>query len=151
MVKFSCLINVALFLAGSTSAFTHPGLLHTEEDFSRAAEKVKNQEAPWYTDFQKIENGRLAQADYQPRPSEYVTRGGTGENYRAFYNDVAAAYQLAVRWKMTGNSSFADASINVLNAWGKTLKVLNGTADRFLAAGIYGCEIANAAEIMSDI
>lgn len=149
MVKFSCLINVALFFAGSTSAFTHPGLLHTEEDFFRAAEKVKNQEAPWYTDFQKIENSRLAQAGYQPRPSEYVTRGGTGENYRAFYNDVAAAYQLAVRWKMTGNSSFADASINVLNAWGKTLKVLNGTADRFLAAGFYGYEIANAAEIMA--
>lgn len=149
MVKFTSLINIALISFRATWGFTHPGLLHTEEDFSRAAEKVQKQETPWYTDFQKIENSKLAQADYQPRPSEHVTRGGPGQNYATFYNDVAAAYQLAVRWKMTGDDSFANASINVLNAWGSTLKVLDGTADRFLAAGIYGYEIANAAEIMA--
>jgi hypothetical protein len=35
-----------------------------------------------------------------------------------------------------------------MNAWAPALKKINGTSDRFLAAGIYGYEFANAAEIM---
>lgn len=50
------------------------------------------------------------------------------------------------RWR---SASFADASIRLLNAWGSTLKKLNRSADRFLAADTYGYEIANAAEIMA--
>ena len=36
----------------------------------------------------------------------------------------------------------------ILNAWSSTLTSVTGNADRFLAAGIYGYQFANAAELM---
>lgn len=35
-----------------------------------------------------------------------------------------------------------------MDAWAGTLTEVNGNADRFLAAGIYGYEFANAAELL---
>jgi hypothetical protein len=43
---------------------------------------------------------------------------------------------------------YAEKSIAILNAWSAELKQLNGSTDVDLAAGIYGYELANAAEIM---
>jgi hypothetical protein len=41
-----------------------------------------------------------------------------------------------------------DAAVRILNAWSATLTTVTGNADRFLAAGIYGYQFANAAELM---
>jgi hypothetical protein len=64
------------------------------------------------------------------------------------YNDIHAAYQNALRWKITGNTANGNAARDILNAWSGTLTTLTGNSDRFLAAGIYGYQFANAAEIM---
>lgn len=64
------------------------------------------------------------------------------------YNDAAAAYQNALRWKVTDNTVHADKAVQILNAWGQTPTGITGNADRFLAAGLYGYQMANAAEIM---
>ena len=40
--------------------------------------------------------------------------------------------------------------MNILNAWSGTLKTITGNADRWLAAGIYGYQSANAAELVRD-
>jgi hypothetical protein len=77
-----------------------------------------------------------------------VIRGGTGENYTSLYNDIAAAYQNALRWKISDNTANGNTARDILNAWSGTLTTVTGNADRFLAAGIYGYEFANAAEIM---
>ena len=62
--------------------------------------------------------------------------------------EMQRAYRLALRWKISGDSAYADSAVRILNAWSSTMKVLSGNADRFLAAGIYGYQWANAAEIM---
>jgi hypothetical protein len=49
---------------------------------------------------------------------------------------------------VTGDTAYAERAVLFLNAWGSTLKTVTGNADRFLAAGIYGYQFANAAEIM---
>jgi hypothetical protein len=38
----------------------------------------------------------------------------------------------------------------ILNAWSRTLTTVTGNADRFLAAGLYGWQFANACELMRD-
>src|SRR5439155_2333451 len=38
--------------------------------------------------------------------------------------------------------------IEVLNAWAGMLVGIDGTSDKFLAAGLYGYQLANAAEIL---
>jgi hypothetical protein len=133
----------------TSKAFVHPGLLHTEADFARMKAKVAAGEHPWIDGWQVLIANRHAQLNWNPRPSEKVIRGAVpGQNYAAFFNDVHAAYQLALRWKVSGDTAYADKSIAVLNAWSSTLKEVAGNSDRFLAAGIYGYEFANAAEIM---
>jgi hypothetical protein len=47
-----------------------------------------------------------------------------------------------------GRHAYADRAVAFLNAWSSTLTEITGNADRYLAAGIYGLQFANAAEIM---
>jgi hypothetical protein len=49
---------------------------------------------------------------------------------------------------VSGNTAYVNKSISILNAWSSVLKHIHGNADRFLAAGIYGYQFANAAELM---
>ena len=69
-----------------------------------------------------------------------------------FMNDATAAYQLALVWKITGNTSYADKAVSILNGWASTLKGIGCNAssswDFILMAGTQGYQFANAAEIM---
>ncbi|CAI7636086.1 unnamed protein product [Penicillium crustosum] len=142
-----------LSFALSTAAFVHPGALHTASDFERIQKHVANQDEPWNTTWTLLTTSGYAQSTYQPNPKETVYRGDNGvdgENYPSLYKDTAAAYQLAVRWKISNDTSYADAAVNILNSWAATLTAIEGTSDKFLASGIYGYQMANAAELMSD-
>ncbi len=129
--------------------FRHPGLLHTEDDFERMRTKVAAGTSPWIEGWQRLIDDPRSQLDYRPRPTERVVRGNVpGQNVRQFFTDVHAAYQLALRWKVSGDEAYARKSIEILNGWSSTLREVGGNADRFLAAGIHGYQFANAAEIM---
>ncbi|MFJ9709452.1 alginate lyase family protein [Streptomyces sp. NPDC101234] len=64
------------------------------------------------------------------------------------YNDIHAAYQNALRWRISGQKAHGDAARDILNAWSATLTKVDGNADRFIAAGVYCYQFANAAELM---
>ncbi|MNC20733.1 Extracellular exo-alpha-L-arabinofuranosidase precursor [compost metagenome] len=64
------------------------------------------------------------------------------------YKDIARAYQNALRWKISGNTANGDTARDILNAWSSKLTTITGNADRYLAAGLYGYQMANAAELM---
>lgn len=64
------------------------------------------------------------------------------------YIDIERSYDTALEWKVTGNTAYADQTVNFLNAWSSTMTALTGDADRFLASGLYGFQWANIAEIM---
>lgn len=128
--------------------FVHPGLLHTEADFTRMRAKVNAGAQPWKGSWDLLVANSHSQLGYVARPTDTVIRGGTGQNYPQLYNDIAAAYQCALRWKISGDVAYANKSISIMNAWSSALQHLTGNADRFLAAGIYGYQFANAAEIM---
>jgi hypothetical protein len=131
-------------------AFSHPGMLHTQEAFDRMAENVAANAEPWISGWNKLTANSHSTAGWAPRPLEVVIRGGDGQNYPQLYNDIHAAYQNALRWKVTGDTAHADTARDICNAWSETLTAVNGNADRFLAAGIYGYQFANAAEIIRD-
>lgn len=127
--------------------FTHPGLLHTETDFARMRSKIAAGAQPWVAGYAALTSGP-AQLGGAPAPLQAVVRGGTGSNYARMYEEMERTYQLALRWEISGDTAFADSAVQYLNAWSSTMKTLTGDADRFLAAGIYGYQWANAAEIM---
>ena len=135
------------------AAFVHPGALHTAQDFARINTHVKNADEPWNTTWTLLTASSYSQSTYQPNPQETVYRGYNGvnsENYQYLYRDAAAAYQLAIRWKISNDTSYADAAVNILSSWAATVTGIDGTSDKFLASGLYGYQLANAAELMSD-
>ncbi|KAL4756738.1 putative GPI anchored protein [Aspergillus foveolatus] len=137
-------LNAAL----SAAAITHPGLLHTEDDFTRIQDFISSKTEPQLTGLNKL--AANADPDYTPSATETVCRGSScdSENYPSLYRDIAAAYTNAVYWKVTGAEANADAAAAILDAWSGTLNSLEGSSDRFLASGIYGYQLANAAEVL---
>lgn len=129
-------------------ALRHPGMLHSAADLDRMAAKVKAKAQPWLSGWDRLTANPHARAGWQPRATATIIRGGTGQNYPVLYNDVAAAYQNALRWRVGGDQAHADTANAILNAWSGALTTVTGNADRFLAAGIYGYEFAQAAELM---
>ena len=129
-------------------SFTHPGLMHTEADFARMRDKIAANAQPWVAGWNALTSSGRAWVGATPNPLETVVRGGDGENFRTMVEDLERAYQFAVHWKVSGDTAYADRAVLFLNAWSSTMKTLTGNADRFLAAGIYGYQWANAAEIM---
>ncbi|KQV94763.1 LamG-like jellyroll fold domain-containing protein [Rhizobacter sp. Root1221] len=128
--------------------FTHPGLLHTEADFARMREKVAAQAQPWLDGWNALISSGHAQLGASPRVLAQVVRGGTGTNVGQMVIDIHRIYRLALRWKISGDTRYADSAVQFLNAWSGTLTSITGNADRYLAAGLQGYEFANAAEIM---
>ena len=129
-------------------SFVHPGLMHTESDFARMRAKIAAGAQPWAGGWNALTSSSRAQIGATPNPLETVVRGGDGENFRTMVEDLERAYQFALRWKVSGDTAYADRAVLFLNAWSSTMKVLTGNADRFLAAGIYGYQWALAAEMM---
>ncbi|MER6357477.1 alginate lyase family protein [Streptomyces sp. NPDC001634] len=130
------------------ATFTHPGMLHNAGDINRAKVRVAAGNDPWLSGWNKLIANSHSHSTWTPNPQTTVIRGGTGENYGILYNDIAAAYQNALRWKVAGTSANGDCAVRILNAWSARLTTVTGNADRFLAAGIYGWQFANAAELM---
>ncbi|MFI6931039.1 alginate lyase family protein [Streptomyces sp. NPDC050287] len=131
------------------AAFTHPGMLHNAGDINRAKVRVAAGDDPWLSGWNKLTANSHSESTWTANPQATVYRGsGTPENYGILYNDIAAAYQNALRWQVGGTTANADCAVRILNAWAHTLTSVQGNADRFLAAGIYGWQFANAAELM---
>lgn len=132
----------------------HPGALNSARDFAAMAEAVKQHRDPWAADFAKMRANSHDDPAYQPREVAVVVRGaqpgGASENYANLFNDVAAAYALALDWRISGDERRGRAAARILNAWARSLRKIEGTSDRYLAAGIYGYQLAIAGETLRD-
>ncbi|MFI2432852.1 alginate lyase family protein [Streptomyces sp. NPDC018693] len=137
--------------AGAAPAtFTHPGMLHNWGDINRARVRVAAGDDPWLSGWNRLTANSHSQSTWTHRATDTIIRGGDGQNYPQLYNDIAAAYQNALRWHIAGTEPNARCAATILNAWSRTLRTVTGNADRFLAAGIYGWQFANACELMRD-
>lgn len=140
--------------APAGSVFVHPGLLHTQADFVRMATKVAANASPWVNSWNLLVANSHASLTYTARPQAVVYRNDPlngADNSAILFNDVAASYACALRWKVTGDTAYADKAVQIMNAWSSTLTKIswsNGYYDGFLAAGLQGYQFANAGEIM---
>lgn len=133
----------------SISAINHVGgILHTDADFERMKIKVNGNVQPWKGSWDLLLASPHSSSTWTSRATATVIRGGTGDNVGLLYNDVAAAYQNALIYRITGNTANGNKARDILNHWSSTLTSIGGNADRFLAAGIFGYQLANAGEMM---
>jgi len=102
--------------AGNT--FVHPGLLHTQADFERMAAKVAAKASPWIDSWNLLIANSHASLTWNPNPQTEIHRndGTNPDNHMTFANDVAAAYASALRWKVSGDTQYADKAVQILNA-----------------------------------
>ncbi|MDN3241462.1 alginate lyase family protein [Glycomyces tritici] len=133
--------------------YSHPGLLHQNDDLERMRLAVRGNRQPLIAGWNKLIANSHSFPTWQPRAVERIIRGDNGtdrENYPLLMNDMHAAYQNGLRWRITGDTAHRDCAVRILNAWSGTLKEIGGWTDASLAAGIYGYQAANAAELVRD-
>jgi hypothetical protein len=121
------------------------------------SQKVAASASPWIDGWRLLTANSHASLTWNPNPQAVLSRGNDGvhaDNSGSFFNDVAAAYACALRWKISGNTAYADKAVQIMNAWSSTLTAVFGTAgtngdyDGILMAGFQGYQFANAGEIM---
>ena len=144
----ACTGLAGLAAAARAQPFEHPGLLHKEADFQRMRDRIAAGEQPWLDGWNKLASSPYAAPGWTPRAVPVVIRGARGDNVSRLSIDVARAYQCALRWKIGGDRACGDTARGILNAWSATLASIDGSADRYLAAGLCGYQFANAAEVM---
>lgn len=141
----------------ATYTFNHPCAMYSQSDYDRVKTSLDNGTAPQEVKdaFTALKSSPYASLTYTPEPQTEIVRGdGTGtetgkENYAYAMRDAAAAYQTAMLWKLTGNTQYADKSVEILNAWAATcLRITSNDNNNVLAAGAQGYTFANAAELM---
>lgn len=138
--------------------YNHPCAMFGQAEFDRVKKSLDNGTAPQAVkdEFTLLKNSRYTVPGYTATPLEYIVRGdGTGitsdgkEHYQEAMNDAAAAYQMALLWKLTGDNKYADCAVKVMNDWMKGCKgIKSNDANQMLAAGAQGYTFANAAEIL---
>ncbi len=131
--------------------FRHPGGLHTQADFDRIKQQLKDGNPTVTQAWNVLLAAEYSQAGIQTYPVETIVRGGgSGENYINAARGATMAYQNALRWKIAGTDANAKAAVRILNAWAKTNKRVTGDSNYALASGLYGYQFAQAAELMRD-
>ena len=114
MKSLSFLTTLSLLAAQQVFLFVHSGMLHTDTDFTRMKGKVAAGTAPWITGWNILTANSHSASTCIPSPQAIVYCGADGvhaENYARLYNDIAAAYALGLRWKISGSTLYADAAV----------------------------------------
>lgn len=131
--------------------FRHPGGLHTQEDFDRIKQQIADQNPTVLAAYNVLKSAAYAQSTASSYPVETIVRGGgSGENYINAARGATIAYQNALRWKIDGSTACARHAVDVLMSWAKTTKHISGDSNYALAAGLYGYQFAQAAELVRD-
>jgi hypothetical protein len=135
--------------SSSASGFAHPGMLHTAADLKRMKQHLDVGEEPWESGFEQLQRNRYSQTNWRLQgPFEHVRRDPRDSvRNDDMVADANAAYQNALMWCITGDEEHAQKAVEILDAWSRTLKKLDGR-DVQLAAGLNGFKFANAAELI---
>lgn len=151
--------NVEKPVAGEY-VYDHPCAMWNQADFDRVKASLDNGTAPdpVKQEFEMLKASPYAQKGYKASPLEWIVRGdGNGitadnkEHYAEAMRDAAAAYQLALLWKLTGDKDYAETAIKVCNDWVRVCKgITSRDQNQMLAAGAQGYTFANAGEILRD-
>ena len=158
MKKIYALLATLLLTIGVTAqsyntnrGFVHPGGLHTQEDFDRIKDLLAKGDPTITAAVKVLTQAAYAQSTAGTSPVQTIVRGGgKGENYINAARGATIAYQNALVWKITGNKANASHAINVLMQWANTTKGIGGDSNYALAAGLYGYQFAQAAELLRD-
>jgi len=139
-----------------TVTFSHPCAYVNASDIARVKQHVAAADGsdPVYAAWKQFCANTWAQETITPDALETIVRGdptgtGTTENYILCDQQAAAAFQLALRWQISGDTKYAEASRAILNEWARVCKKITANDNnQYLLAGFQGYTFANAAELL---
>ncbi|CAJ0735957.1 LamG-like jellyroll fold domain-containing protein [Ralstonia mannitolilytica] len=143
--------------ASESGIFRHPGLLVTEDGFTRIRALIKAGREPWTGWWNKLCAEPNASLNAKPNPKPAVYRADSTKY--ALYGDIWHAWTLVLRWKLSDpqDNRYADKAVEFLDAWANTLKEVGtvppgSTAHDdhtfIILAGIQGHQLAQIGEVL---
>ena len=140
-----------------TLTYNHPCALYSAADFARVKAAIANNTltADQQAELMALQQSPYVNGEYgvTTHAHEQIVRGdATGtkegkENYGDAMRDAAAAHQFGMLWLLTGNESYAQKGVKILNAWASTCKEVTANDNNFyLAVGAQGYTFALAGE-----
>ncbi len=132
--KKSCLIVLSAcigFLCASISAqppMQHPGVLVSRAQLDFIKSQVHAHAEPFYTQFLHAQASDYGDVHYKmhgPPADGIIACGSYSRPDLGCHNedaDASAAYLQALLWYITGNHAYAQNAINIMNAYGKSVK-----------------------------
>ena len=127
----------------------HPGGLHTQADFDRMAAKVAANQSPWVDSYNQMTTIWMANLNMPWHPVTQIVRGASPNNYARSQDDALAIYYHALRWRISGDTNYAEEAIRGCDLWSSTMtNGVGGNSNWALGAGICGYEFAVAGEAL---
>jgi len=110
--------------ATTSGPFIHPGVLVNRAQLDEIKRRVAAGIEPQKSAFAKLKQDKLGALDYQPHPWQTVECGSFSTpdlGCKAEQGDSEAAYAQALLWYITGDKSYAENAVKIMNAWSATL------------------------------
>jgi fibronectin type 3 domain-containing protein len=138
-------IIFTFFLSPDAGAqtFVHPGGLHTQADLDRMKAKVAAGAHPWIDDWNLLIADPWAQNTYRAAPA--ANMGASRQRADA---DAHAAYLNALRWYISGDTSYAACAVRICNAWSSVVNQVPTGNDVSGLGGIPVFDFALAGELL---
>ncbi|GGA98307.1 RICIN domain-containing protein [Puia dinghuensis] len=130
-------------LASAQTSFIHPGGLHTQTDLDRMKTNVAAGAHPWIDDWNVLITDAQAQNTYKAAPNANM-----GANRQRADADAHAAYLNALRWYISGDTTYANCAVRICNAWSSTVNQVPTGNNIPGLSGIPIFDFALAAEVL---
>jgi len=114
--------------ATEAQPFQHPGVLLSRAQLDFVKAQVNAKVEPFYTEFKRAQDSEYGDRHYQPKGPPQTGIIECGSFSRPDFGckdedaDSSAAYIQALLWYITGDKTYAQNSIHILNTYSKNLK-----------------------------
>jgi hypothetical protein len=133
------------------AGFVHPGVLVNKAQLEEIKRRVAKGIEPQKSAFEALKASPWGAIEYTPHPRETVECGSNSRpdlGCKAEQADSEAAYGQALLWYITGNKTYAENAVKILNAWSSTLTGGHTNNNGQVQASWTGDVFPRAAEIM---
>ncbi len=130
--------------SATAAGWVHPGALDAREELDFVRAQVEAGAQPWKGMYDRLAS--LAAASRTPHGLTSID--STNGDANTSRDDALGAYTQALLWWYSGDDSYAERAIAILNAWANLAAFTGGSDQDKLQAGWIGAVFAPAAEIM---
>ncbi len=133
------------------AGFVHPGVLLNRAQLDEIKKRVAAGTEPQKSAFEALKGHKLGALDYTPHPRDTVECGSFSRpdlGCKDEQADSEAAYTQALLWYISGNKTYAENAVKIMNAWSGALTGGHTNANGQVQASWTGDVWPRAAEIV---